>query len=622
MTDWQTSTDSGLSMADINTLTTAREALTDISLAVCPFTCHPICLTCKTSSMNDCLTCKPNASVNTDGMCVCADGYFQNLGSGNCVQCDSACRTCSDLGPSMCTGCKSISTLTSTPGTCVCPSAYYEDPSHMCIACDPTCLTCSGTGPSMCLSCKSTAALSGSPGTCSCATGLFMNATGVCGACDVTCKTCSAAAANMCTACKSTGVLSATPGTCTCPDSFFFSLSTQVCVACDQSCLTCSGPSASNCKSCKAFSTLTNGLCVCNPGACACPPGQYFSLVAGACTPCDPSCQTCSGAGPSLCTLCTSGLALSQTPGSCTCSAGLYFKVSLLICAPCDPSCKTCSAADMNSCTSCKSTASMNGALLGPCLCSDQFYMNSGTCLPCYPKCSKCTGPSQAECTKTASSSFLDTLKAVDPSLPYLTPTSSLLCYRTPLPTDCAMSPFTYAEPTLSSDPTKWTLTSSNCDTVASFEYPSIDTAYTKLFAGLAVPNADLGKVATVKAILKLWVSQFGYHALLKRADWKNFVGFLVSIPAAQWTNVAGYSGTGKYFDGSATKDLPADLKAWLALGYKDVDFMNYWNGVGAVCMLGTCSDTEAAVCCSAGISCGSLCCVTRPTMKTGACVA
>ena len=216
--------------------------------------------------------------------------------------------------------------------------------------------------------------------------------------------------------------------------------SDSACAACDPSCASCIGPSDIDCIECPAGFSWSGGACedidecitpgTCSdnatcqntPGAytCTCNAGYFGDgalcidcLICAAnefeaspctptddrtCDPCDPSCVGCTGPGPSACTGCPEGFALSGSvcddvdecaaPNACDASAACQNT----------PGAYTCT---------CEGDTFGDGASCEPCLiCPPDAYEASPctptddrTCAPCDPSCIACTGPSPSECS-------------------------------------------------------------------------------------------------------------------------------------------------------------------------------------------------------------------------------
>ena len=92
-------------------------------------------------------------------------------------------------------------------------------------------------------------------------------------------------------------------GTCvtSCPISTF--QTPRGCQSCHPDCASCNGPNFNQCISCSPSSkipALINGRCL------TCQQSQFFDKVSSTCKSCDPSCSSCSGAGPNNCQACSS----------------------------------------------------------------------------------------------------------------------------------------------------------------------------------------------------------------------------------------------------------------------------------------------------------------------------
>ena len=181
---------------------------------------------------------------------------------------------------------------------------------------------------------------------------------------------------------------------------------------CDSSCKTCSA-TAPFCASCYSYSSLSSGLCVCNPG--------YFG-TAPLCQACSLPCKECSSTA-NYCTACYS--VATASGGVCTCPVG--HTADPMDCQVCDLSCTTCAASGASQCLSCASTFSLAGTAPSKCICPFGTYLSAvPSCLPCHVYCLTCSGPASGNCL---SCNYGATLSGPSPNscvcLPPTTTTSS-----------------------------------------------------------------------------------------------------------------------------------------------------------------------------------------------------
>ncbi|KAI9462527.1 insulin-like growth factor binding protein [Russula earlei] len=247
-------------------------------------TCQPCSISCSACSgptSNNCTACIVGQfflggnCVTTDGNGVCAgSSMIGNNNKGECDSCPSKCTSCgipnfnvsSSINQVQCTGCLPGFVLSN--GQCVqsCPSGTFLSPKDnlTCTACSSQCGTCVGAAD-FCLTCNGSQLASG--GQCV-------------------------------SSCPSNANAIATAGTCT---------------VCHPDCATCSGTSFNQCSSCPPERpVLSNGRCL---PTCS-QKEEFFDRASGSCQPCDSTCSSCSGAGPSNCLACSSSTSVLRG-GSC-----------------------------------------------------------------------------------------------------------------------------------------------------------------------------------------------------------------------------------------------------------------------------------------------------------------
>ena len=128
------------------------------------FLCDSTCFTCTTLGNNKCASCYPNASLTSENVCLCNNGYFMNISatickSFPCSQCNvclPGCQMCMD--GNSCTICLSGYYLNLSNVTCTDPPCY------LCNKCMDICDSClNGTS---CIQCKSNYVLNADNETC------------------------------------------------------------------------------------------------------------------------------------------------------------------------------------------------------------------------------------------------------------------------------------------------------------------------------------------------------------------------------------------------------------------------------------------------------------------------
>ena len=211
--------------------------------------CHNSCLQCTGTSQNDCQTCKPNATRQSNSRCTCNTGFYRN-GAGDCIACHQTCRNCSGPNANECIGCNPPAILNG--GNCQCGSTtnwYFNTANGQCLPCDQTCRTCNGPNANNCLSCGSSFTLSGNQCTCNSGTYYDQNMA-ACIGCYTTCGTCSGYGYDQCLSCKSNAFYNGATRQCNCQPGFYMDFNGN-CQTCHNSCLTCNGPSIYSCQTCR-----------------------------------------------------------------------------------------------------------------------------------------------------------------------------------------------------------------------------------------------------------------------------------------------------------------------------------------------------------------------------------
>lgn len=417
------------------------------------YKCDVTCLTCQGPSQSDCLSCPPTrdrySTSAGSGACYCRAGYTeQNPRAADCVVASCAavtpgCVNCNSAGCLNCSTTLNRQAL-AVNGVCLCANGFFNNTStNTCDACGVACITC--TSSTSCTTCY-TNSTTGS-GVCSCPVGTYpVAATSTCTPCST--PGCSVCAANTCTACSNPWIY--VNNNCSCPDGTY--PSNGQCVPCSTGCRFCNSTSCITCNngqyllngacvsSCPSGFVIFNGLCAacpsnclncaqpttctgCNPGfylysgLCVpfCPTAAYANTTSMTCTPCSPPCASCSFSATN-CSSCSTGNLLAngcvpQCPTGTTSVNGA--------CLACSPSCATCFSA-VNICSSCTVPLFLyNGTCVNICpsgtfyngrecqiACADGFYALGQNCASCSPSCTTCQG-SATFCSRCPPGQFL-----------------------------------------------------------------------------------------------------------------------------------------------------------------------------------------------------------------------
>ena len=91
--------------------------------------------------------------------CVCdiAAGFYDDLSSLACPQCQYSCKTCNGGTSSQCSSCLSTNFRTYVINACPCNTGYYDAGASVCVSCHYTCrtATCTNSGATQCATCNS-----------------------------------------------------------------------------------------------------------------------------------------------------------------------------------------------------------------------------------------------------------------------------------------------------------------------------------------------------------------------------------------------------------------------------------------------------------------------------------
>ena len=266
------------------------------------FACIPGCTSCKGTASN-CSTCG-TGFTKVNGVCVCSTaGTFVNVNTGTCTTCVLAipgCGTCVAGAVTTCSNC--LDKFYRVNGTCV--------------ACAPNCNICTAYA---CTSCQATFVMTGT--TCSCSTSpqMVLNTT------SNTCVLCTAYVAG-CATCTTTG----SPITCDACSVGTYRDNSTTCTNCPTLCTTCT--SAAVCGNCTNNLVIVNSTCGCDANT-----ENYLNSLTK-------SCISCNQAFPS-CTAC--GLNSSTSVLTCTACDSNSFLSDPTTCTPCPPTCTSCTASNV-----------------------------------------------------------------------------------------------------------------------------------------------------------------------------------------------------------------------------------------------------------------------------------
>ena len=352
------------------------------------FPCYaPLCQSCNVTNRTVCNSCVSGAAVNTQNICQCLTGFFQN--ATLCQACPVRCGTC--VSSSVCLTC-SDNTTRLFNDSCRCIDGTYDNNVAVCVACPSLCKTCSSA--TNCTSCFTQNNRALSNGLCVCKTGFFQvvaaDGSLSCQPCDPSCTTCSLTA-DRCTDCdpatnRMLGYDALGNQVCNCIPGYFPNSNGQCvqsdCVA-DPYCSTClTVLSTSQCIKCIA---ATQRVLVLPQQKCQCKDG-FFDLQ-GICTPCSSGCAVCTSA--SVCTQCVASATRNQTTlGVCNCPDGYFFDTNpIRFCRRCANYTLTCLS--LQQALTCQANFTLTN---GVCTCPAGSFINAiGQCVPCLNGCQQCS---------------------------------------------------------------------------------------------------------------------------------------------------------------------------------------------------------------------------------------
>ncbi|KAL4491183.1 hypothetical protein ABPG73_013252 [Tetrahymena malaccensis] len=351
-----------------------------LSNGVCS-ACDSTCQTCSGPGKNQCIICKNNQYISDkNNYCVASCDSDQFLDSSSsqkyCRSCMSKCQTC-----------------TNSSSCQQCLTSYYYTGSQ-CAPCDSTCYSCSGSGKNQCIKCQNNYYISEKlsnycDANCDLTQGQYIDQSNpnqkYCKKCLSFCKTCTNS-----TSCQ------------VCMDNYY--LNGNTCSSCDSTCFTCSGPGKNQCIKCQNnyyISEKLNNYCDAN---CDLTQGQYIDQS----NPNQKYCKNCL----SFCKTCSNST-------SCqVCMDNYYLNGNT--CSPCDNSCQNCSGPGINQCTICKQTAyfiqpDKNNQCVQSCDLNNAYYVDSQMnpqqkyCRKCLSTCKTCSNGNQ--CDTCFDKNFLDSNK-------------------------------------------------------------------------------------------------------------------------------------------------------------------------------------------------------------------
>ena len=262
--------------------------------------CHPSCLNCNNSNINDCISCYANAHLNSNNECICNDGSYININSSvcssfpcsECLNCPNECAICSNS--SFCSVCSAGYYFYMNSCLSECPIGVFS----FNFTCLPECPINLYISNSQCVtSCPSNVTYTNKSCYIECPTGYYLKYYNYCEQCNDSCKECDERP-NNCLFCNNESFFLLN-GLCTpdCPYQYYKNNDTKTCQPCSENCESCYGTDENKCLSCISPYLLLdiNSTCL---NLC---PNDYFpNDQIGRCSKCIANCEICQNVGVCL----------------------------------------------------------------------------------------------------------------------------------------------------------------------------------------------------------------------------------------------------------------------------------------------------------------------------------
>jgi len=218
-------------------------------------------------------------------------------------------------------------------------------------------------------------------------------------------------------------------------------------------------------------------------------------------------------------------------------------------------------------------------------------------CVPCINGSSYCLSGADTYSWKSAEAfQFAVAANSLGDSLPYLTTTHELLCYRINVidVNDCTISALNGVDGIfVNGQPTP-----NQCYAILTAEWPYVEHWFTTLFPNFAAPaGASTANAAKVKTVLQLWILQFDPYFMQTDPAWVQLIAVFNSVSTPWTTLLAWTHPTPKYSTtGSNILEFPTELSAWLTLKPADKAAFNTFSTVCVNCAANThCADAILA---------------------------
>ena len=260
-----------------------------------------------------------------------------------------------------------------------------------------------------------------------------------------------------------------------------------------------------------------------------------------ACRTCHSSCKSCTG---NLCSLCADPQGAKVADGAfCLCGTSPTFSE----CLTCHPSCSTCAMSnDPTRCTGCANEhATLSNPAGGICYCGVGYVPHSpavASCVGCYPGCSYCVDSSEAACMNSEDSAIFAIILTSSYQLPLLEEASGLICYRQTATPSLSCDPYTAATGQITSDASRLHPTLQQCYKLLKATWPVVAFWFPQIWPHFTPPaSANEEEVYLLKAVLWLWILEYGPSALISEAAWQTLVA-VFNNGSLDWAGLLGWS--------------------------------------------------------------------------------
>ena len=266
----------------------------------------------------------------------------------------------------------------------------FYDFNNTCIACHYTCLNCTSNTVSTCFACDAAKfrSYNSTAKTCPCNSGYFDPfttpiSTPTCQLCDSKCATCELTLTR-CLSCRATDFRELVSNACPCI--FGYVDVAGICTICHYSCDSCSGPLASDCLTCNMTARFQSST------SCLCRPGTYDDGMQELCLSCHVQCVECTAGTNDSCTVCDAAMKRvipATTPNFCYCMSH-YYDSGPAACSTCFSQCDTCQY-NSTYCLTCNASQFRVINSSHKCQCSPHYYdTGADICLTCASQCYEC----------------------------------------------------------------------------------------------------------------------------------------------------------------------------------------------------------------------------------------